>query len=176
MRPSDLIRGEQPKANAEHSSGRSGRDIDAEHGSGRGDPEDVEPPGAIGSCRPDNLFLKCRISAMLSPGRSRRRSHRAKPVRRRKNLEQKRKFPFPPRKPLISLKTAEEILGNVWRKWPQIWKCLAWRWKSLEGRRSGNEAIRVVSSGSPLPLTPQPTPPPAPWRSARASPRCRRAR
>jgi hypothetical protein len=102
---------------------RSGRDIDAEHGSNREDPEDVEPPGAIGEHQiqerllvmtgtspvmttagcgeflkvgdaPDNFFLNCRTSAILSLRRSRRRSHQGKLVRRRRNLEQNEIFLF----------------------------------------------------------------------------------
>jgi hypothetical protein len=55
------------------------------------------------------------------------------------NLAQKfggrRKFRFCPRKPLISLKTAKAIFGNIWTIGPQIWKCLARVWNA--GARCG---------------------------------------
>ena len=111
---------------------RSGLDIDAEHGSGRADPEDVDLPSAIGSRRPDNVFLNCRTSDMLSFRRSRRRSHRGKSVRRRGNLEPNDIFFFR----LQAVDSAQnrqrislEMFGVEGRKFGKVWRGdgKAWR-------------------------------------------------
>jgi hypothetical protein len=159
METESLSRAEGSMFASAASNPRSGRDIDAEHGSGRGDLEGVDTVRAIASCRLDNCFLNCRISAMLSPGRSRRRSRRAKPVPTAQKFGAKRNFPFAPCKPWISPKTAKGIFGNVWRKGPQIWKCLARGWKSLEPPKSGKR--ETASSRSDRPLHPAAASPPA---------------
>ena len=56
----------------------------------------------------------------------------------RKNLEES-EIRFSACKSLISHKTDEGIFGNIWRKRPQFWKCLAWACKGLEGPRIGEE-------------------------------------
>jgi hypothetical protein len=63
-------------------------------------------------------------------------------------LDGSRKIPFFPCKPLISLKMAKGIFGNVWRIAPQIWKCLAWVWKNRIATALRLDRVAVVRESS----------------------------
>ncbi len=63
----------------------------------------------------------------------------------------KRKFLWPSCKSLIFHKTDEGIFGTIWRKTPQIWKCLAWACKGLQEPRSG-EGGGALSRAHALPI------------------------
>jgi hypothetical protein len=95
---------------------------------------------------------RARLFYRLSPFPTCRRG-RAGALRRRsaQKFGAKRTFPFSSCKPLISHKTAKGIFGNIWRKRPQIWKCLAPIGKSLPGAKSGKGA----SALSPAPPHPR---------------------
>ena len=103
----------------------------------------------------DNGFLKTENHATLlfvarrplrladGPGRGSRGEGR------REKFGAKRNGPWRPCKPLISHKTTKGLFGNVWRKRPRIWKCLAWIWKSAPSPRSG-EGKKLLVERVPL--------------------------
>jgi len=95
---------------------------------------------------------RARLFYRLSPFPTCRRG-RAGALRRRsaQKFGAKRTFPFSSCKPLISHKTAKGIFGNIWRKRPQIWKCLASIGKSLEGAKSGKGASALSPAPPPSP-------------------------
>jgi hypothetical protein len=92
---------------------------------------------------PDIPFLKKRTSCYSTPDVRRLaalpagRRRRLSTADRSKKFGGRRKLPCPSCKALISHKMDEGTFGNIWRKRPQIWKCLAWAWKGLVGPMSG---------------------------------------